>query len=446
MAVTPVIPDYITVHLGAPTANARNVRVPYTDYIKNVASSEIYPTWPENSLRANIYAINSFALNRVFNEHYRSRGYDFDVTNLPAYDQAYTEGREIFGNVSQIVDEIFNDYVTKGSQIQPYFTAYCDGKTNTCSGLSQWGTVSLANQGQTPLQILKKYYGNDINIVQNAPVKRILESYPGIPLRIGSVSEEVHILQNQLNRIGENYPSIPRIKNANGYYDSQTEAAVRQFQSIFNLTVDGIVGKATWYKIKRTYNAVKKVSDLYSEGITLSEVEPIFPTILKRGDRGLPVRLVQFYLSFIGLVDEDLEEIDIDGIFGPATEQAVKEFQKKYGLAVDGIVGRQTWNKIQNVYISILKALPEELQPRAAQIYPGYVLTVGARGTPVTQVQKWLNIIAKKDPAIPSVTVDGIFGDKTRQAIMAFQKHIGIPQTGYVGPVTWWELYQHSIE
>ena len=153
---TPVIPDYITVHLGPPNSNARNVRVPFTEYIKNVASSEIYPTWPENAIRANIYAQVSFALNRIYSEYYRSRGYNFDITNSTAYDQAYVDGRDIFSNISRLVDELFNDYVTKGNQIQPYFTEYCDGRTVTCRGLSQWGTVSLANQGRTPYQILDR--------------------------------------------------------------------------------------------------------------------------------------------------------------------------------------------------------------------------------------------------------------------------------------------------
>ena len=149
-ADTPVIPQTITVHLGRPNAAARNVTVPFTDYLKNVASSEIYPTWPDNAIRANIYAQASFALNRIYTEHYRSRGYDFDITNSTAYDQAYIEGRSVFSNVAKIVDELFNNYVTKGDQVQPYFTQYCSGREVTCDGLSQWGTVTLANQGYTP--------------------------------------------------------------------------------------------------------------------------------------------------------------------------------------------------------------------------------------------------------------------------------------------------------
>lgn len=438
MPVTPVIPDYITVHLGPPSSNARNVRVPFTQYIKNVASSEVYPSWPENALRANIYAQVSFALNRIFTEYYRSRGYDFDITNSTAYDQAYIDGRDIFSNISQIVDELFNDYVTKGSQIQPYFTEYCDGKNVTCRGLSQWGTVTLANRGRTPYQILQNYYGNDINIVRNAPVRNISESYPGTLLRIGSYGgEEIRTIQRQLNRIRQNYPSIPSIPNANGYFDAATRAAVIQFQKIFNLTPDGIVGKATWYKIKQIYNAVKKVSELYSEGITISEVERIFSEILKRGSRGSDVRAIQYFLNFLAFFNDRLLPIDVDGIFGAATENAVKAFQREYGLTVDGIVGRSTWYAIVDAYNSTLNSLPDEYRSYSSLLYPGYTLSTGSSGNVVTQIQTFLRVIAQNNNSVPSVTVDGIYGEKTKAAVTAVQRLSGIPETGSVGPLTW---------
>lgn len=438
MAVTPVIPDYITVHLGTPNSNARNVRIPFTDYIKNVASSEIYPSWPENAIRANIYAQVSFALNRIFTEYYRSRGYNFDITNSTSYDQAYVDGRDIFSNVSKLVDELFNDYVTKGNQIQPYFTEYCDGRTVTCRGLSQWGTVTLANQGRTPYQILQNYYGNDINIVRNAPVKNIAESYPGTLLRLGSFGgEDVRTIQRQLNRIRRNYPSIPAIPDANGFFDASTQAAVRQFQRIFNLTPDGIVGKATWYKIKQIYNAVKKLSELYSEGITRSEVERIFSEPLRRGDRGNDVRAIQYYLAFIGFFNDRLPEINVDGIFGPATENAVRAFQRQYGLTVDGIVGRNTWYRMIDVYNSTLNSLPDEYRSYSSLLYPGFTVTTGASGNVVTQLQTFLRVIAQNNKAVPLITVDGIYGNRTKEAVIAVQKLSGIPQTGAVGPLTW---------
>ncbi len=434
---TPVIPDYITVHLGRPNSPARNVRVPFTDYIKNVASSEIYPTWPENALRANIYAQVSFALNRIFTEYYRSRGYDFDITNSTAYDQAYVDGRDIFSNISKIVDELFNDYVTKGNQIQPYFTEYCDGRTVSCKGLSQWGTVTLANQGRTPYQILQNYYGNDVNIVRNAPVKNIPESYPGTLLRLGSVGEDVRTIQRQLNRIRRNYPAIPSIPNANGYFDAATRAAVRKFQSVFGLDVDGIVGKSTWYKIKQIYNAVKKVSELYSEGITISEVDRIFSKVVRRGDRGTDVRSIQYYLAFLGFFNDNLPEITVDGIFGPATENAVRAFQRQYGLTVDGIVGRSTWYRLQDAYNATLNSLPDEYRSYSSLLYPGYTLTTGASGNVVTQVQTFLRTIAQNNNSVPLITVDGVYGERTKDAVEAVQRLSGLPVNGSVGPLTW---------
>lgn len=209
MAIYPYIPQFITVHLGTPGQNARNVSIGFPDYIKNVASSEIYPTWPESALRANIYAQTSFALNRVYTEWYRSRGYAFDITNSTQYDQAYLYGRDIFGNISQIVDEIFNDYLRRPGTLEPFFAQFCNGTTVTCRGLSQWGSVTLANQGMTPYEILTYYYGEELEIVRDAPVQSIMESYPGIPLRIGSSGNDVRNVQLRLNRIGRNYPLIP---------------------------------------------------------------------------------------------------------------------------------------------------------------------------------------------------------------------------------------------
>ena len=175
----PYIPETITVHLGSPDSNAPNVTVDFPTYVKNVASSEIYPTWPENSLRANIYVIVSFALNRIYTEWYRSRGYDFDITSSTQFDQKFINGREIFENISRLVDELFNDYVRRQGSIEPLFTAFCNGTTVTCGGLSQWGTVGLAQDGLTPYEILQYYYGDDIDIVRNAPVRSASPLIPG---------------------------------------------------------------------------------------------------------------------------------------------------------------------------------------------------------------------------------------------------------------------------
>lgn len=430
----PIVPEFITVHLGKPNAAARNVRVPFAQYIKNVASSEIYPTWPENALRANIYAEITFALNRVYTEHYRSRGYDFDITNSTQFDQYYVEGRDIFENISRVVDDIFNDYVVKQGQIQPYFTQYCAG---TCEGLSQWGTVALANQGYTPYRILQYYYGNDIDIVKNAPIKSNTPTYPGTPLRLGTGGEEVIEIQRELNRIAANYPSIPKISGSRGYFEQTTQNAVRQFQHIFNLESDGVVGKDTWYKIKRIYNGIKGLSELYSEGITISEAERKYERVLKKGSRGPSVKILQYYLCFLSYFNLKLPYVAVDGIFGDETRDTVLAFQSLYGLDVDGIVGRDTWDMIQNAYAGVLTSLPDEYRSYSSLLYPGYIITTGASGKVVEQLQTYLKTIAANNPSIPDVTVDGYYGEETKKAVLAVQKLEGIEQNGQVGVLTW---------
>ena len=223
------------------------------------------------------------ALNRVYTEYYRSRGYAFDITNSTAYDQSFVKNRDIFSNISRIVDEIFNSYIVRDGNIEPLFAQYCNGTTVTCNGLSQWGSVDLANRGYTPYRILQYYYGNDINIITNVPVQNITASAPLTPLRRGSVGNAVKSIQIRLNRISKNYPSIPKITSPDGIFGSQTETAVKAFQRIFDLTPDGIVGNATWYAITRIYNAVKKLNELNSEGLTSQEIPGQYPTVLRRG-------------------------------------------------------------------------------------------------------------------------------------------------------------------
>lgn len=434
MPELPIVPEFITVHLGKPSAAARNVRVPFSQYIKNVASSEIYPTWPESSLRANIYAEITFALNRIYTEHYRSRGYDFDITNSTQFDQYYVEGRDIFENISRVVDDIFNDYVVKQGQIQPYFTQYC---AQNCEGLSQWGTVTLANQGYTPYRILQYYYGNDIDIIRNAPIKTNTPTYPGTPLRLGSGGEDVVEIQRQLNRIAVNYPSIPKITESTGYFEQTTQTAVKQFQKIFNLVQDGIVGKDTWYKIKQIYNGIKGLSELYSEGITISEIERKYERLLKLGTRGPSVRILQYYLQFLSFFNLKLPYVSMDGIFGQETYDAVLTFQSLYGLDVDGIVGKNTWDMIQDAYIGVLNSLPDEYRSYSSLLYPGYIITTGASGKVVEQLQTFLKTIADNNPAVPQVTVDGYYGNQTKNAVLAVQKLQGLEQNGQVGVLTW---------
>ncbi|MBO5274066.1 MAG: peptidoglycan-binding protein [Clostridia bacterium] len=442
MPELPVIPETVTVHLGSPDAPARNVTVSFPDYIKNVASSEIYPTWPENALRANILAQISFALNRIYTEYYRSRGYDFDITNDTSIDQFFLEGRDIFENISQIVDEIFDSYLRRPGSVEPYFAQYCNGTTVLCEGLSQWGTVELAEQGLTPYEILTYFYGDNLDIVRDVPVEGIEESVPPRALRLGDGGNDVRTIQVRLNRISRNYPGIPKIAAADGIFGSDTEAAVREFQRIFNLTPDGIVGRATWYRIIRIYNAVKRLNELNSEGITLEEISRQFPRVLQEGDTGVNVRLVQYYLRFVSLFDESVPPINVDGIFGAGTANAVRSFQQQYGLTPDGIVGENTWFKLIDVYDALLRSIPPEALEGMAQPFQNRILRLGSEGQDVAWLQEYLNTIATVYTEIPTLTVDGVFGVRTRDAVLAFQRIFGLEQTGYVGGGTWAEIAQ----
>ena len=437
MPELPYIPEYITVHLGPPDSPAQNVTVPFNEYIKNVASSEIYPTWPESAIRANIYAQISFALNRIYTEYYRSRGYDFDITNSTAYDQSFVNGRDIFENISRIVDEIFTDYISRQGTVEPLFAQYCDGTNVICDGLSQWGTVELANQGLTPYEILTNYYGNDININRDTPIRPIEGSAPLRPLRPGDAGEDVRTVQLRLNRISQNYPSIPKIYPVDGVYTYEMLNAVREFQRIFDLTPDGIIGNATWYKILQIYNAVKRLNELDSEGLELSEVEKVFPEELSLGDTGVYVRVAQYYLAVIAQNLDTVPEIDIDGIFGPRTEAAVKAFQRDYGLPETGIIDERTWNDMYNVYRGIVESTPEYYTGVPVAPYPGFVLSIGMRGNEVRLLQEYLSKLSEVYPEIPAVAVDGVFGPATRSAVMAAQQLFGLPVTGIVFALTW---------
>lgn len=363
--VIPFVPERITVHLGPPSSDAANVTVSFSDYVKNVASSEIYPTWDESALRANILAIVSFALNRVYTEFYRSRGYDFDITNSTAYDQFFVNGRSYFENVSQLVDELFNDYLRRPGFVEPLAAKFCNGTTVTCEGLSQWGSQNLAQQGYNSQQILRRYYG-DIETVVNAPIRGISSSYPGSPLRQGSTGPNVVVIQTALNRIAQNYPAIPKIPAVDGIFGSRTEATVRSFQSIFGLTSDGIVGKETWYAIVRLYTAVTALSELRSLGQQFYSINWSPPGGLNVGDTGEKVRLLQYMLSVLAAHIPTIPPLTVDGIYGQQTRAAVLAAQRRFGLPETGSVGVQTWDAIYDQYSGI-----ETANLRSGESFPG---------------------------------------------------------------------------
>lgn len=437
----PFIPDTITVHLGRPDSDARNVTVSFPDYVKNVASSEIYPTWPDNAIRANIYVIVSYALNRIYTEWYRSRGYDFDITNSTQYDQAYVEGRDIFDSISVIVDELFNDYIRKQGSIEPFFAAFCNGTTSTCAGLSQWGTVDLANRGYTPYQILQNYYGDNIDIVMDAPVSINIPSYPDRILRVGDGGDETRTIQVELNRISENYPAIPKIYPVDGVYTVGTENAVRQFQKIFNLPQTGEVDKKTWYKIGYIFTSVKKLAELNSEGINLQESSSQYDEeALQKGQTNNFVKVLQYYLAVIGAYYEAVLPVDITGYFGDDTENSIKSFQQVFGLPQTGIVDRNTWNDLYRAYAGIVENVPVNISGAELVLYPGVILSEGMTSEYIKVLQQYLSLINQVYPDISAVNDTGYFGPITKRSVTEFQRHFGLPESGVVNAATWNEI------
>ena len=433
-----IIPKNITVHLGKPATSARNVTVSFRRYIANVASSEVYPTWPESALRANIHCQISLALNRIYTEWYPSRGYSFNITNSTSYDQYYVHGRTVFDVMVRLTDDIFNTYLRKTGTVNPFYSEYCDGKSVTCPGLKQWGTVTLAKQGKTPLQILKYYYGSDIEIVRTHNIQAIPQSYPGSPLRQGDSGTAVFTLQRQLNRIAKDYPFFGKL-TVDGVFGPRMVSTVKMFQRQFNLTADGVVGRQTWYKISYIYVSVKDLAELTSEGETSSGTLSDGSwggTALRTGSTGSAVEQVQFWLNTLAQYESAIPSLAVDGRYGAATASAVRAFQRRYGLTVDGVVGRETWNAIYNEFRSIQS---DNGTPNA---YPGTALREGASGQNVRLVQFWLKIAHTVYSRLNDLTVDGTFGAATTAAVKRFQTYFGLTSDGVVGRTTWNKLYE----
>ena len=423
----PTIPESIVIHLGRPDAEAQNVTESFSDYIKNVASSEIYPTWPREAIIANVLAQISVALNRVYTEFYRSKGYDFDITNSIANDQAYVYQRNIYSNVSDIVDEIFDSYLKRPEFIEPLYATFCDGIEVECNGLSQWGSVALAEEGLTAFQILERFYGTNLELVEDVPVDGVVGGAPPVPLREGDTGRDVELIQRRLNRISVNYPGIPKIYPADGFFDTSTTDAVVKFQEVFNLTTDGIVGRTTWYRIQFIYNAVKNLSSLNSEGLKLSDLSTRYPTVLQVGDESSGVFVIQYYLHYISTFIPTVQDTAVDGSFGPATESSVKSFQQTYGLTANGIVDRATWNEIEDVYYSFLRTVPFDVRDGTPLPFPGRVLRIGIEGDDVRALQEYLNYIANYYPSIGKTAADGVYGPATASQVREFVKAFNLP-------------------
>lgn len=390
--VMPYIPNFIAVHIGPASQSGEIVTVPFTDYIKNVASSEIYPTWEPEALRANVLVQISFALNRVYTEFYASKGYAFQITNTTAMDQKFIPGRNIFENLDRLVDQIFCDYIRRIGYIEPLSAKFCNGTTSKCDGLSQWGSQDLALSGTKSFDILTHYYGTDIELVLRAPVQGVHTSYPGYPLSVGSSGKEVLALQSMLNRVGQNYPAIPKIKSADGVFGPETKAAVQHFQSIFNLAPDGVVGQATWYKAVGLFVGVNRLSELVSKGFSVGKLPAQDPSALTVGSSGEGVILLQYYLSILSEFDSVIPPVTIDGVFGASTRVSLEAFQRAQRLPITGKVNAQTWNALTGSYEGIdrtvlsqevlfpseIKGLETHLATHKTQ-YPGRPLSLGDR-------------------------------------------------------------------
>lgn len=422
VAVTPFVPDSITVHLGPPGSAAANVTVPYVDYLKNVAASEIYPTWEPAALRANIIAINSYALNRVYTEYYRSRGYDFDITNSTAYDQSYVQGRSTFETTDLLVEELFDTYLRRIGFVEPLAAKFCNGTTSLCDGLSQWGSQALAEQGYNSVQILQAYYGDDVELVADAPVSGITPSYPGTALRLGSSGSTVTTIQSALNTISQNYPAIPKISPVDGFFRESTENAVRTFQQIFGLSADGVVGKATWYRIIRIYVAVKRLAELQSQGQTWYYNTWDYPDAIQLGDQGLKVEHLQYMLAVAAWFVPQIPMVSVTGNFDDRTLLAVQAFQQYAGLPVTGQAGTLTWDALYELFLSI-----ESTVFRDAALFP---FEKSPTATSLRQLQTQLRRLSDAYPSIPAPGLTGRLDPATRQSIAAWQRYDGLSVTG----------------
>ena len=422
MAITlPYIPETITVHLGPPNSDAPNVTVNYLDYLKNVVAGEIYPTWEVSAIRANVLAINSYALNRVYTEYYRSRGYDFDITSTTAFDQSYSYGRSTFETTDQIVEELFDTYIRRQGFTEPLAAKFCNGTTVTCAGLSQWGSQELAQQGLNSFEILQTYYGDNIELVTDAPIRGIEPSYPGTPLQRGSSGTEVLVMQLVLNRISQNYPSIPKI-TPDGIFGPQTEEAVKTFQRVFGLTADGIVGRATWYQIVRIYVAVKQLAELQSEGLNYYLIASAPADPLRLGDMGQEVAQMQYMLDVMSRFDDELPHVPARGTYGEETAQAVSAFQQLHHLPVTGQVDAQTWNSLCDCYLGV-----EREVLRNPHLFPSPP-EKAAQST--LALQRQLKELAHRIPYIRGVRVNGRGDRSTRLALMDAQTLGHLPRTG----------------
>lgn len=439
------IPEFITIHLGDPNENGEIITVPFVDYIKNVVCSTIYPTWNDEAIKANVYAIVSLSLNRIYTNWYRSKGYGFEITSSPSYDQMYVKGRNLFRNVCNIVDDVFDKCIKISGFRQP-FLAKCDNVTSDYRVLSRWGSLRLAEDGVDALNILKKYFGDNIELIEVPNIECIIKKYPDRELRQGSYGKDVKFLQKALNLIGSKYHGISKISDITGNFGEQTEKAVKDFQKIFNLKVDGIVGKKTWKKICLVYSLIKRLFGDYNdaeEGITNN-------VVLRFGSEGPLVKELQHDLNNILKYTSWYEKLEEDGVFGEKTKKAVEDFQKIFGLIVDGIAGKNTFSRIKYVKKNIedLKDFIENSLDKNKRDDKSscscenndenkkfeFILPIkyGDKGKHVEKLQELFNTVSKYYNFLDTLVEDGIFGPNMERAIKNFQRRFGLIVDGIV--------------
>ena len=443
------IPEFITIHLGEPNENGEIITVPFVDYIKNVVCSTIYPTWNDEAIKANVYAIVSLSLNRIYTNWYRSKGYGFEITSSPSYDQMYVKGRNLFRNVCNIVDDIFDKCIKVNGFHQP-FLAKCDNVTSDYRVLSRWGSFRLAEDGMDALNILKKYFGDNIELIEVPNIECIIKKYPDRELHQGSYGKDVKFLQKALNLIGSKYQGISKISDITGNFGEQTEKAVRDFQKIFNLKVDGIVGKKTWKKICLVYSLIKRLFGDYND----VEEGAINNVSLRFGNEGPLVKELQHDLNDILKYTSWHEKLEEDGIFGEKTKKSVEDFQKIFGLIVDGIVGKDTSSRIKYVKKNI-KSLQDFIKnsldknkrddkgscshenrnedKKFEAILP---IKYGDKGKHIEKLQELFNTVSKYYNFLDTLVKDGIFGPNMERFIKNFQRRFGLIVDGIVGNET----------
>lgn len=422
----PVVPQSITVRIGLPQGDGENVTIGFIDYIKAVSSCELFPTWPVSCLMAGIISIVSAALNRLSTRHYRKAGYDFDITSLDQYDRQFIKNVPTYENIDNLVYSLFDKYVAKKDENSPVLTFSHEGYISGGEGLSLWGSVELARQQCTPYDILNYYFG-DIRI-ENAAVEETVPGSYDKELFLTSQGEKVHVLQYRLNKIALSREGMPFV-NITGLYDIDTAKAVEEFQRLYGNKPTGITDYATWHKVHYIYNAQKAEN----AGIEWQEGEgyPGYP--LSLGCRDLAVVNLTKHLSEISksLGKDIILPVKVGGEFDERVQRAVLDFQNYTGLEMTGVVDQKTWDAIVRTGFDIQKESSIELA------YPGKPIRYGDKGRLVEFIQQALNKVGICRTEIPLLDTDGVFGNKTRNAVIAFQKHYALSPDGIVGPLTW---------